>query len=70
MSEIAPLSPSAIAVLEQLFKKGPTWDGNIVSKPGRGDLYKAGLSDRVDGFAFLTKEGVALAASVYGQEKM
>lgn len=41
MSEIAPLSPSAIAVLEQLFKKGPTWDGNIVSKPGRGDRGRA-----------------------------
>ena len=65
-----PLSPSAIACLHQLFKDGPTWDGNIVSKPGRGELIAAGLSDRVDGWAFLTADGVKLAASVYGQEKI
>lgn len=65
-----PLSPAAIACLHQLFKTGPTWDGNIVSKQGRGDLIKAGYADRVSGFAFLTKEGVHLAASVYEREKI
>lgn len=71
---MTPLSPSAIAVLHQLFKTGPTWDGNIVSKSGRGELIAAGYAGRVSGFrlhfAFLTKDGVALAASVYEQEKI
>lgn len=65
-----PLSSAAIAMLHQLFKTGPTWDGNVVSKAGRGELIKAGYADRVEGFAFLTKEGVRLAASVYEREKI
>lgn len=65
-----PMSPGAIACLHQLFTRGPTWDGNIVCKTGRGDLIKAGLADRVDGFAFLTREGIKLAASVYEREKI
>jgi hypothetical protein len=67
---VNPLSSAAIAVLHQLFKSGPTWDGNIVSKVGRGELIKAGFADRVEGFAFLTREGVVLAASVYEREKI
>ena len=70
MATIEPLSPAAIAVLHQLFKTGPTWDGNIVSKLGRGELVKAGYADRVDGFAFLTREGVKLAAGAYEGEKL
>jgi len=67
---VEPLSSAAIAVLHQLFIGGPTWDGNIVSKPGRGELYKAGYADRVEGFAFLTREGVKLAVSIYEREKI
>ncbi len=67
---VTPLSPAAIACLEQLFMKGPTWDGNIVSKIGRGELIKAGYADRISGFAFLTREGVALVASVYERGKI
>lgn len=65
-----PLSPSAIEMLHQLFKTGPTWDGNVISKAGRGELVKAGLAFHVSGFASLTEEGVRLAASVYEQEKI
>jgi hypothetical protein len=65
-----PLTPGAIACLHQLFKNGPTWDGNIIDKCGRGELVNTGLADRVDGFAFLTKEGVKLAASIYEREKI
>lgn len=65
-----PLTPGAIACLHQLFIKGPTWDGNIVDKCGRGELIKAGLADRIEGFSFLTKEGVQLAVSVYEREKI
>lgn len=67
---MTPLSSSAIAMLHQLFKSGPTWDGNVISKAGRGELVKAGLAFHVAGFASLTEEGVKLAASVYEQEKI
>lgn len=56
------LSPAAIDVLGQLFANGPTWDGNISSKSGRGELFSLGLVDRTNGFAFLTADGVRLAA--------
>jgi len=67
---LQPLSSAAIAVLHQLFKSGPTWDGNVISKSGRGDLVKAGLAFHVAGFASLTENGVQLAASIYEQEKI
>lgn len=70
INHFASLSPSSIACLHQLFVKGPTWDGNIISKDGRGNLIKAGLADRVEGFAFLTREGMKLAISVYEEEKI
>jgi hypothetical protein len=59
--KVRPLSPNAIECLGQLFVKGPTWDGDIVSKVGRGELFECGLVDRVEGFSFLTREGVQLA---------
>jgi hypothetical protein len=55
------LSPAAIEVLGQLFSNGPTWDGNICSKSGRGELFALSLCDRTNGFAFLTRDGVELA---------
>lgn len=69
ISTLMPLSSSAREVLHQLFINGPTWDGDIVSKPGRGDLFKRGLSDRVQGFAFLTRAGMELAVGLYKREK-
>lgn len=60
--EARPLSQSALEVCMQLFINGPTWDGNIVSKAGRGELCKAGLAFHVAGFASLTPEGVIFAA--------
>ena len=55
------LSSSAIEVLGQLFVKGPTWDGNISSKSGRGELVTYGLALHEGGWAFLTSEGVRVA---------
>ena len=51
-------------VLWQLFRNGPTWDGNIVSKPDRDELIKLGLVARENGWAYLTRDGIedALAA--------
>jgi hypothetical protein len=56
-----PLSPAAIEVLGQLYVNGPTWDGNICSKAGRGDLCAAGLAWHAHGYANLTPEGVRTA---------
>ena len=57
------LSPGAIAVLHQLWKCGPTWDGNIIGKSARDELVKAGLALHRHGYAFLTADGVLLAST-------
>jgi hypothetical protein len=46
--------------LWQLFKNGPTWDGNMISKSHRSDLTDMGYADRGDGWNWLTTEGVLL----------
>jgi hypothetical protein len=60
---VAPdgLSSAAIEVLGQLYVSGPTWDGNIASKSGRGDLIRAGLAWHESGYASLTPEGLMMA---------
>lgn len=55
------ISPSAKEVLGQLFMNGPTWDGNVASKNGRGELIRAGLAFHENGFASLTPEGLRVA---------
>jgi hypothetical protein len=44
-------------VLWCLFKNGATWDGNIPSKGGRGDLIKAGFVYHDNGWSILTIDG-------------
>jgi hypothetical protein len=55
------LTSNAVEVLGQLFVHGPTWDGNIVSKAGRGELCSFGLAEHAFGWAFLTRDGVQAA---------
>lgn len=55
------LTSHSVEVLGQLFTTGPVWDGNIISKAGRDQLIRMRFADRVDGWAFLTREGVQLA---------
>lgn len=55
------LSPNAIEMLGQLFTNGPTWDGCVVSKAGRGELFDAGLAFRIQGFTALTEDGLRAA---------
>lgn len=62
MLTVKVLSSIAIGTLDQLFTNGPTWDGNILSKSGRDELVNTGLAKRVNGWAFLTEEGVIAAA--------
>lgn len=57
------LASNEIEVLEQLFMFGPTWDGNIVSKSGRDQLFDLKLAARVEGYSFLTAAGIRLALS-------
>lgn len=56
-----PLSSAAVGVLGQLYVSGPTWDGNVCSKAGRGELVQAGLAWHEHGYASLTPEGVRMA---------
>lgn len=58
---IKPLSGCARDVLYQLVMNGPTWDGNITSKAGRGDLFDLGLAERVNGWTFITRAGAETA---------
>lgn len=55
------LSSAAIDMLGQLYVSGPTWDGNVCSKNGRGELCRAGLAWHEHGYASLTPEGVRTA---------
>lgn len=55
------LGGNAREMLFQLFMHGPVWDGNCVSKAGRGQLFDLNLATRVQGFTFLTYDGVNLA---------
>lgn len=61
--DLEPLSNHAIVALKQLFINGPTGDGNIVVKGGRDELIQRGYAARVEGYAFLTTSGVALAVT-------
>jgi len=71
MSQIAftPLSTFAVEAILQLWRTGVVWDGNLVSKQGRDELVKQGLADRINGFNFLTKEGILLVSETHGHEK-
>lgn len=69
MPRITPLSPGAVAVLDQLWQRGPTWDGYILSKSGRQELIEIGLVDRRRGYAFLTPAGVELCATSITKER-
>lgn len=55
------LTAGAVEVLGQLFVKGPTWDGDILSKMGRNELYDNGLIERMQGWNFLTRDGMQAA---------
>ncbi len=55
------LSGNAIEMLGQLYVNGPTWDGNVCSKNGRGELCRIDLAWHEHGYASLTPEGVRTA---------
>jgi hypothetical protein len=57
------LTPSAIESMRCMFLHGPTWDGNIPSKSGRDELFDLKLAARINGWSWLTAEGMRLALS-------
>jgi hypothetical protein len=61
LTKFAPLSGAAREVMRCLFIHGPTWDGDIPSKNGRGELVGAGLAEHAFGFAWLTRDGIQVA---------
>lgn len=64
------LAPNARECLQQLFRHGPTWDGDIVSKAGRGELFDRGYATRSNGWTALTEAGLQLAvAAGMGDDK-
>lgn len=64
------LAPDARECLQQLFFSGPTWDGDIVSKSGRGELFRRGYATRCNGWSSLTEAGLHLAVRAgLGDEK-
>lgn len=60
---------AGLEVLWQLFRNGPTWDGNIVSKQARDRLIKANLAIREQGWTTLTSEGFRLAITAEFHER-
>ncbi len=70
-TKIMGMSSAAREVLRCLFFHGPTWDGDIPSKTGRGELGQLGLAHHEFGWAWLTREGVdfALTVMLLGDEK-
>lgn len=57
---VSVLTYHGLESLKCLFVHGPTHDGSVPSKAGRDELVKAGYADRLEGFNFLTREGVAV----------
>ena len=63
-SKILGMSSAAREVLRCLFFHGPTWDGDVPSKSGRDELVALGLVDRMDGWQWLTREGIDFSLTV------
>jgi hypothetical protein len=63
--KVTGMTSAASEVMWQLFCNGPTWDGDICCKSGRGELFRAGLAARVEGWSYLTAEGMELAVLIY-----
>jgi len=61
------LSLDGVAVLRQLFMHGPVWNGNVISKKGRGELVGARLARHWDGWTWLTRQGLQAALDIGGR---
>ncbi len=70
-TKILGMSSAAHDTLRCLFFHGPTWDGDVPSKSGRDELVDLKLADRMDGWQWLTREGVdfSLTVMLLGDQK-
>lgn len=62
--DMAEIPSGVHEALWQMFKDGPTWDGDLVCKTSRKWLRENGYADKSSGFNFLTAMGVDLAVSL------
>lgn len=62
------MSAHSNEVLWQLFKNGPTWDGDIISKADRDWLVTNEFAERSNGWNWLSHDGV-IAAIVLGYDR-
>ena len=58
------MGADALECFLQLFLHGPTWDGNIVSKAGRAELFRREYAARENGWTYLTKAGMQVALGI------
>jgi len=56
LMQMPALSPIQLEVLEQMTHA--VWDGYVISKTARGDLYEMGLITRWNGWQIITREGL------------
>ena len=61
--KIMGMSSAAREVHEKLFLFGPTLDGDLPSKNGRGELCQLGFCETWNGWNFLTSVGVEYAVN-------
>lgn len=64
MTELTEMPSSVHEALWQMFKDGPIWDGDLVSKDARNWLVLNDMAARASGFNFLTADGVDMAVSL------
>lgn len=60
--EMPVLTPQALEVLRQC--RSTVWDGNVVSKTQRDELYALGLITRWNGWQVITQEGMAVLSTL------
>ena len=64
MTDLTQMPSSVHEAMWQMFKDGPIWDGDLVSKEARNWLVLNDMADRAAGFNFLTVDGVEMAVSL------
>jgi hypothetical protein len=62
LCEMPVLSPAEHEVLQQC--RMTVWDGNVVSKRARDELFHKGLITRWNGWQVITQEGMAILSTL------